>query len=248
MWKLSGFLAATVLAVLAAACSSSGSGGRQVAITQRGNGCTPAAVSVTPGEKLQLVVKNEANVDYEVEGIEGTKLEEVAVPAGRTRRVGFTVPADGRMQKVKCYVPAGVSTIIEFASAAPTSTAAPASAVPTIPSTPVVLQQPSTTVAVALLDYSVTPDKTTVKPGVIRFIATNAADDQPHELAVLRRKPDGTLEKVDEVEGIAPGKGATLTLDLQPGAYVLACLIAKGEGGSPVDHYQAGMHAEFTVK
>ncbi|HYM15790.1 MAG TPA: hypothetical protein VEZ14_09530 [Dehalococcoidia bacterium] len=248
MRTLSGILAVAVLAALATACSSSGAGGRPIDITQRGNGCTPASVSVTPGEKLQLVVKNEASVDYEVEGIEGTKVEEVAVPSGLTRRVGFTVPSDGRTQKVKCYVPAGVSTIIEFRSAAVTGTAAPASPAPTVPSTPVVLQQPSATVAVALLDYSVTPDKTSVKPGVIRFIATNAASDQPHELAVLRRKPDGTLEKIDEVEGIAPGKGATLTLDLQPGAYVLACLIARGEGASTVDHYQAGMHAEFTVQ
>jgi uncharacterized cupredoxin-like copper-binding protein len=137
-------------------------------------------------------------------------------------------------------------------TATPTSvpvspTAAPPSPVPTQPSTPLALQQPDATVAVALVDYSVTPDKTSVKSGVIRFIATNAAQ-QVHELAVLRRKDDGSLEKVDEIEGIEPGKGGTLSLDLAPGSYVLACLIAKGENGSAVDHYQSGMHTDFTVQ
>jgi uncharacterized cupredoxin-like copper-binding protein len=126
-------------------------------------------------------------------------------------------------------------------------TAEPPTPVPTQPSTPIVLQQPDATVAVALVDYSVTPDKTSVKAGVIRFIATNAAQ-QVHQLVVLRRKEDGSLEKVDEIASIEPGKGATLSLDLQPGSYVLADLIAKGQDGSPVDHYQAGMHADFTVE
>jgi len=243
---LAGFVALT------AACASSGAGGRKIAITQSTGGCTPASVSVTAGEKLQLVVKNESKSDYEVEGIDGTKMEETIVPAGRTRNVGFTVPANGAAQHVKCYVPAGVATIIEFASSGASADAAPtgsaATTQPTAPQTPATLRQPDATVAATLADYTVTTDKTSVKAGVIRFIATNASDDQQHELAVMRKNPDGTLGMIDEVEAIEPAHGGTLTLDLQPGGYVLACFIAKGESGSPVDHYQQGMHTDFAVK
>jgi uncharacterized cupredoxin-like copper-binding protein len=132
-------------------------------------------------------------------------------------------------------------------SVAGTPTAVPPTPVPTQPATPYALQQPDTTVAVTLVDYSVAPDKTSVKAGVIRFIATNGGQEV-HQLVVLRRGADGSLEKIDEIPAIDPGKGATLSLDLQPGSYVLADQIAKGEDGSPVDHYQAGMHADFTVE
>jgi uncharacterized cupredoxin-like copper-binding protein len=251
MLKWSSLAALTALVAIAAACASSGAGGRKVAITQSTDGCVPASVSVTAGEKLQLVVKNESKSDYEVEGIDGTKVEEVIVPAGRTRNVGFTVPSSGAAQHVKCYVPAGVATIIEFVSsdaASAPATGSAATAQPTAPHTPATLRQPDATVAVTLADYTVTTDKASVKAGAIRFIATNASSDQTHELYVMRRKTDGTLEKIDEVESIQPAHGGTLTLDLKPGSYVLACLIAKGENGSPVDHYQQGMHTNFTVE
>ncbi len=68
------------------------------------------------------MVKNTSSKDYEVEGIEGTKLEEIVVPAGRTRTPGYTVPGVGA-HKIKCYVPGGVSTIIEVQAAAPSTPA-----------------------------------------------------------------------------------------------------------------------------
>ena len=50
----------------------------------------------------------------EVEGIEGTKLNEVVVPAGRSRTLNYTVPDAAGTQKVKCYAPGGATTIIEI--------------------------------------------------------------------------------------------------------------------------------------
>ena len=113
---LSGVL---ICALSLAACSASGSGGRQVAITQTDQGCTPESVNVTGGEKLQFVVKNESGSDiYELEGIEGTRLEEFVVPSGRTRKAGYTVPDGEGTYQLKCYVPSGPTTIIELVAGA----------------------------------------------------------------------------------------------------------------------------------
>lgn len=241
--------AAVVLIALAAACTSSGAGGREVQITQREDGCTPTSIPVTAGEKLKLVVKNESKKDYEIEGIDGTSLQEMIVPEGRTRTPGYTVPSGAGIHKIKCYVPAGVSTVIELvasdpAAAAPAATTgSPVAAAPTAASTP-----SATSVAVTLAEYSVTADKPSVTAGKIRFIATNVSSAEVHELYVLKAKPDGTFDKLGEIPAIAPQKGGSIELDLAPGAYTLACLIVPGEAGSTVDHYQQGMHTPFTVK
>lgn len=106
------------IAVFVAACSSSGAGGREVQITQRDDGCTPTEFAAAPGEKLKLVIKNDSSNDpYEVEGIEGTKFEELNVPKGRTRSAGYTVPNSGEIHKLNCYVPGGVSTVLEVRTA-----------------------------------------------------------------------------------------------------------------------------------
>jgi uncharacterized cupredoxin-like copper-binding protein len=47
------------------------------------------------------------------------------------------------------------------------------------------------------------------------------------------------LEVVDEVEDIAPGTSATLSLDLEPGTYAVICNLPG--------HYANGMHATFTA-
>jgi len=251
MWRLSGIAAVMGLVALAAACSSSGAGGREVRITQRDDGCDPVSIQVTPGEKLKLVVKNESSKDYEIEGIEGAQLEELVVPEGRTRTPGYTVPDGAGVYKLKCYVPAGPSTIIELVAGDAPGTADPAqgsSAVEPTQTAASSQKQPDTTVAVGLASYTVTPDKTSVKAGAIRFIATNTSTDAVHELAVLKIKDDGSFENMGEIEDIDPEQGGSAVLDLAPGAYRLACLIAPGEAGSQVDHYQQGMHTDFRVE
>ena len=249
MKKMSGLVAVAVALALAAACSSSGAGGREVRITQRDDGCDPTSISVTPGEKLKLVVKNESSKDYEIEGIEGAKLEELVIPKGKTRSPGYTVPQGAGVHKLKCYVPAGPSTIIELTAgdgAAGQPTPAGEKVQPT--QAPSSQKQPDTTVAVGMGDYTMTPDKTSVKAGAIRFIVTNTSKEESHELAVLKVKDDGSFDNEGEVEPIGPAEGGAVTLDLEPGAYKLACLVTKGELGSTVDHYQQGMHTDFRVE
>jgi len=108
------------LAALAIACGSSGEGGREVPITQSDDGCTPASIEATTGEKLNLVVTNESSKEpYEVEGEGDTPLEEIIVPEGKTREVGFTVPDEPATYEIKCYVPGDLETIIEVQAAAP---------------------------------------------------------------------------------------------------------------------------------
>ncbi len=52
------------------------------------------------------------------EGIEGTNLEEVIIPSGRTRSINYNAPSSEGEQKVKCYVPGGSSTVISLRVAA----------------------------------------------------------------------------------------------------------------------------------
>jgi uncharacterized cupredoxin-like copper-binding protein len=101
--------------VIGVACGSSGEGRREVRITQGQDGCAPKTVEAAPGEKLNLVVTNQSDKEpYEVEGEGGTKLEEVVVPEGRTREVGFDVPDGPGTYEIKCYVPGDIETTIEI--------------------------------------------------------------------------------------------------------------------------------------
>lgn len=104
-------------------------------------------------------------------------------------------------------------------------------------------------VEVDLLEWAVRPSVNTVAAGRVRFVAYNrSTSGMVHELELLAVRPDGQKEPVAEVEDIAPGERKSFTARLKPGTYELACLIAAGEGGSPVDHYQAGMHVTLTVR
>ena len=223
---IGGLACAAGLMMMLAACASSGAGGREVSITQTDSGCTPAAVQATPGEKLKLVVKNESGKDYEIEGIEGTKLEEVVVPAGKTRTPGYTVPGNPGTHKIKCYVPGGVSTIIEVQAGGDART------VPAAAGSESAAAKDGTPVQVSLADYTVTPDAQTVTPGTITFTVANTTTDHVHELAVLRTKDDGSFENLAEVEDIDPQGSGSVTLDLPAGDYVLACLMSRVRQGA----------------
>lgn len=232
----------SLAALLVVACGASGVGGREIRITQTAEGCTPTSVEATAGEKLNLLVTNETGDIYEIEGIEGTKLEEVIVPEGRTRSIGYQVPETGGVSKVKCYVPGGPATIIEIqagGTAAPTTPAGGAGEATTDPSA-------GQSVTVTLVEYAVQPDKPSATAGKIQFIANNEGQGV-HELYVLKAR-DGGYDVVGEIENVGPGGSGAITIDLQPGDYVLACLIVPGEAGSTVDHFQKGMHTEFKVE
>jgi uncharacterized cupredoxin-like copper-binding protein len=226
-------VALTALLTLALVACSSGGGGREVQIVAHADGCTPASISAQSGEALTLVVKNEAGGDRELEGVDGTKVEEVLVPDGRTRRIDFTMPSDHTVQKVKCYIPGGPSTIIELS---PTAGARRSS------------DDADTTVHVDLTEWTVTPDVSAVHAGNILFVAHNRSKAMTHELAVLSVGADAQRREVADVEGLKPGEEGQFLVDLAPGSYELACLIVPGEAGSQVDHYQLGMHTPFTVQ
>lgn len=108
----------------------------------------------------------------------------------------------------------------------------------------------SKSVRVKLSDFKVTPAKKSTRHGRVTFVVRNAGKVE-HELVVIKTRRraaklpmdgDEASEKgeVGEVEDIARGKTKRLTLRLKKGHYALICNI----GG----HYEAGMHADLTVR
>ena len=103
-------------------------------------------------------------------------------------------------------------------------------------------------------DMSMRLSRDSVPVGEVTFQVTDAAQDTPHEMIVVRLdeagqelQPDPATEKVDEaaiqdlgeVEGLKAGQSGELTLTLESGPYLLICNL-KG-------HYAAGMEIPFTV-
>ena len=64
------------------------------------------------------------------------------------------------------------------------------------------------------------------------------ADALPVDSGVVQTSADG-IEIVDEVEEIAPGTGAALSVELQAGTYAVVCNVAG--------HYEQGMFTSFTA-
>jgi hypothetical protein len=107
------------VAVLLLGCSGEADGGggtapRTVTVVAREDACEPTRIEVAAGERLAFEVRNEAKGDREFEGIEGTKIDEVEVPAGKSRTISYTVQQTDQSLKVKCYSASGPSTIIEL--------------------------------------------------------------------------------------------------------------------------------------
>lgn len=98
--------------------------------------------------------------------------------------------------------------------------------------------------------YSITADPASVKTGPVAFTLTNTGV-MKHEMVVLKTdepfdaltvgaddkvSEDATVGEVGEIDA---GETGTVTLDLEPGRYVLVCNIAL--------HYGLGMRVGFTV-
>jgi uncharacterized cupredoxin-like copper-binding protein len=107
------------------------------------------------------------------------------------------------------------------------------------------------TVGATLKDFAISLDSSTGSAGDVTFDITNDGPST-HEFVVLNTDlaPDALptedgevkeddLKLVDEAEDIAAGTGATLSVSLDPGTYVIICNVTG--------HYEAGMHAGFTV-
>jgi uncharacterized cupredoxin-like copper-binding protein len=94
----------------------------------------------------------------------------------------------------------------------------------------------------------------TAKAGIVTFKVTNDSKDTIHEMIVMyMADPSKPLPYIDseqrvdedkagdkgEVSELDPGASGSLTVNLQPGKYLLICNVPG--------HYAAGMWTEFTV-
>ena len=128
-------------------------------------------------------------------------------------------------------------------------------------------------VNVVLSEWIVEPERHSVDAGAITFIADNQGGEI-HELVVVEatsaeelpvddngvfdEEAFGEENVLGEVEDVVPGDQKELTLDLEPGSYVLLCNIVEEPGemeemedemepGEPHRHFAEGMHTSFTV-
>ena len=106
-------------------------------------------------------------------------------------------------------------------------------------------------IAITMKDFSLTAEPATFASDGVTFAIENRgpsvhefviirSDVEPGELPVANGLiPEDQVDLVDEAEDIAPGTNTTLTVNLEPGSYVLVCNIPG--------HYELGMRADFTV-
>jgi uncharacterized cupredoxin-like copper-binding protein len=103
---------------------------------------------------------------------------------------------------------------------------------------------------VSMVDLAFKPDAMSAKAGKLRVTAKNDGK-LDHELVLIRTKkaPDALPTKgskaseagsVGEIPDQKPGKSASHTFKLKPGAYVYICNLPG--------HYTAGMRGALTVK
>lgn len=116
---------------------------------------------------------------------------------------------------------------------------------------------------VTLQEYSIIPEKKSAKAGKVTFNIENKGPKEPHELLMFKTdlpldklptQSDGALnedaqelDEVDETEPINPGQKTSLSVDVEPGRYILVCNVGEETGGEKVRHFQQGMVTEFTV-
>jgi hypothetical protein len=115
-------------------------------------------------------------------------------------------------------------------------------------------------VDVALTEWEVTPEVTSVPAGLVRFTATNAGT-LSHELVIIKTDlppnqlptiedgsvDEGKAEVIGRVRAVAPGAFERATLTLGPGSYALICNIVDAQGGESRSYYELGMHTAFAV-
>jgi uncharacterized cupredoxin-like copper-binding protein len=124
-------------------------------------------------------------------------------------------------------------------------------------------------VNVVLSEWVVEPDLRSVDAGEVTFVVDNQGGE-PHELVVVEADSPDDLPVADddsfdeeafgednvlgEVEDVATGDSEELSLDLEPGSYVLLCNVVEEPGememepGTSFSHFANGMHASFTVE
>jgi uncharacterized cupredoxin-like copper-binding protein len=118
-------------------------------------------------------------------------------------------------------------------------------------------------VNVVLSEFVVEPDQRSADAGEITFVADNQGGETHEFLVVEAASADelpvdadgafdedafGTENVLGEVEDVEAGGEKELTLNLDPGDYVLHCNVVEEEAGEVESHFTEGMHATFTVE
>ena len=107
----------------------------------------------------------------------------------------------------------------------------------------------ASTVNVTEKEFKLTPSTTSVKAGAVTFKIKNTGALDHTFVIIKTSRPVSklplkndrvTLKPLKEAGPFKPGKGATVTLTLKPGTFVLYCNIAA--------HYRSGQYARFVVK
>jgi uncharacterized cupredoxin-like copper-binding protein len=114
------------------------------------------------------------------------------------------------------------------------------------------------TIDVALTTYKIVLSSDSASAGAVTFNIHNDATDLVHEFVVFKTDlpadqlpltSEGIVDEeaegltlIDEAEDIEMGATTDLTVNLDPGNYVLVCNTAEKL------HYSHGMYAAFTVK
>lgn len=96
-----------------------------------------------------------------------------------------------------------------------------------------------TTVRVRLTEFNVTPDRRSIPAGNVTLEIKNDGALQ-HELIIHRY--DGTKrEEFRDIGEIGAGETKTVTVNIPPGEYELACEVGED---TPDSHYEKGMHTD----
>ncbi len=119
------------------------------------------------------------------------------------------------------------------------------------------------TIAVALDEWSVTPDPGSSRAGSINFAADNVGEDG-HELVIvegddpeaLPLDDEGAVDEaalaegsfIGEIEVFPPGETCDGVFELAAGDYVLFCNIVEVEDGEVENHFELGMRTVFTAE
>lgn len=119
----------------------------------------------------------------------------------------------------------------------------------------------ATSVDITLQEWAVVVGSESAPAGQVTFNITNDGPEDVHEFVIFRTDLDpGSLptdehgavdeegeglEVIDEVEDVAVGATEQLTVDMDPGSYVLVCNIYSEDEDEA--HYQMGMRSPFEV-
>ena len=149
-----------------------------------------------------------------------------------------------------------LTSVLVACSGAETSPSLQASRVVLTPPPSATSALPDGVVAVSLSEMDLVVSSNTAPAGELVFQIRNSGE-LPHELVVIRTEKDADELPVEEVrvverrldivarsEHIQPAQEATLTVDLEPGHYVLICNLS---GHYEQSQFGPGMRANFDV-